>query len=397
MPILDFTEIAQANKANGQQDSFELFARDFLEHLGYNIIQGPDRGADGGKDLIVEESHPRIRNKNLTFSWMVSCKHFAHSGKSVNPDDERSIRDRVEGHQCDGFMGFYSTIASSGLADRLENLGNSMQHYIFDKEDIERELLGNPACNSLAKRYFPISFNRYLGGIGLDLIPGSYLAVIKGRRSRDLRSIEVKPGETCYLLPTKGDNYIQWIYIINEIKPEVASMFDFSGGTLPNNIRFTRMSSATYYSSPAGDLVTAECGEPRFEEVQPGLQALLVEPPRTNLFQDSSNPRTQVVHLSPGTYTIWVKGSGAAEFITSNLEAQTVTENQELVYTAIQNESCTIKVSGNLAWVQLEDGEGATSYIETPASCSVVRASDLISVESNSTDSVGPIKSSTNP
>ena len=29
MPVIDFSEIAQANVADGRQDSFELFGRDF--------------------------------------------------------------------------------------------------------------------------------------------------------------------------------------------------------------------------------------------------------------------------------------------------------------------------------------------------------------------------------
>ena len=42
MTILDFKEIAQANKATGKQDEFEFFGRDFLEYLDYKIISGPD-------------------------------------------------------------------------------------------------------------------------------------------------------------------------------------------------------------------------------------------------------------------------------------------------------------------------------------------------------------------
>lgn len=34
MSIIDFREIPQANKADGKQDSFELFAREFLHAIG---------------------------------------------------------------------------------------------------------------------------------------------------------------------------------------------------------------------------------------------------------------------------------------------------------------------------------------------------------------------------
>ena len=55
MPSLDFTELAIAT-AGPQRDLFELFARDFLEYAGFRILVGPDRGADAGRDLVVEET-----------------------------------------------------------------------------------------------------------------------------------------------------------------------------------------------------------------------------------------------------------------------------------------------------------------------------------------------------
>ena len=55
MSFIDFREIPVANSGKGDQDYFELFARDFFWSLGYVIDQGPSRGADGGRDLIVVE------------------------------------------------------------------------------------------------------------------------------------------------------------------------------------------------------------------------------------------------------------------------------------------------------------------------------------------------------
>ena len=51
MSLIDLKEIPQANTGEGNQDSFEAFARDFLFVLGYKIEEGPSRGADGGKDF----------------------------------------------------------------------------------------------------------------------------------------------------------------------------------------------------------------------------------------------------------------------------------------------------------------------------------------------------------
>src|SRR3954452_21958206 len=51
---LDFKEIATAHAGTGR-DQFELFARDFLEAEGFEIVRGPDQGPDAGRDLIVRE------------------------------------------------------------------------------------------------------------------------------------------------------------------------------------------------------------------------------------------------------------------------------------------------------------------------------------------------------
>lgn len=80
--LIDFKEIPKANEGSGLQDTFELFARDFLEDYGYLIVQEPDRGADGKKDIIVKESRKGIAGVTEKL-WLVSCKHYIHSGKSV--------------------------------------------------------------------------------------------------------------------------------------------------------------------------------------------------------------------------------------------------------------------------------------------------------------------------
>lgn len=58
--IIDFKEIPQANKGGGNQDSFELFAQDFFEYLGYEIVEQPFRGADGGAKTISKLASPNI-------------------------------------------------------------------------------------------------------------------------------------------------------------------------------------------------------------------------------------------------------------------------------------------------------------------------------------------------
>lgn len=160
MPILDFKEVSQANLANGLQDTFELFARDFFMMLGFQIKEGPDRGQDGGRDLIISEKREGIIGIT-EIDWLVSCKHKAHSGKAVLDNDEIDIKGRVEAHGGKGFIGFYSTIISSPFERKLDGLKRYFDVKVFDRELIEKALLENPKGKIIAKRYFPISFSKW--------------------------------------------------------------------------------------------------------------------------------------------------------------------------------------------------------------------------------------------
>jgi hypothetical protein len=157
MSIIDFKEIPQANTGEGNQDSFEAFARDFLFVLGYEIDEGPSRGADGGKDLIVTEKMMGILS-STKIRWLVSCKHYAHSGKAIGGNDEVDIIVRVEKFKCSGFMAFYSTLPSSGLQDTFSRLKDKMSIEVIDGARIEHLLLNESNLIKVAARYFPQSF-----------------------------------------------------------------------------------------------------------------------------------------------------------------------------------------------------------------------------------------------
>jgi hypothetical protein len=161
MPQLDFKEIPQANLANGEQDTFELFAREFLELFGFRALSGPDRGADLGRDLLVQETRVGVAGETI-INWLVSCKHNAHSGQSVGLGEESDILDRVRVHNCHGFIGCYSTIPSSSLTQKLEQLKTNTPMFdfqIFDREKIESIILRTGPGQGIAQRYFPNSYN----------------------------------------------------------------------------------------------------------------------------------------------------------------------------------------------------------------------------------------------
>lgn len=158
--ILDFKEIPPANGSDGDQDKFELFAREYIEAIGLEIVSGPDRGQDGGRDILAIETRQGKLSKSK-IKWLISCKHRAHSGKSVSTSDEQNITDRLVQFSADGFLGFYSTVVSSGLSNRLDSMKNDYEVKILDCEQIERELVGERNW-TLLKRFFPVSSKKWL-------------------------------------------------------------------------------------------------------------------------------------------------------------------------------------------------------------------------------------------
>lgn len=156
--MIDFREIEDDG------EKWELFSRDFLLRLGFYIETPPNRGPDGGKDMLVTEE---LKGKfhSQRFRWLVSCKHNAHSGQSVNePGDEPNILERVQGFKADGFMGVYSTVPSCGLGNRLEQLklddrNNLAEYRIFDHKLIENNLV-TMGFSDLVRRYFPESYKK---------------------------------------------------------------------------------------------------------------------------------------------------------------------------------------------------------------------------------------------
>jgi len=187
--MIDFTEIPEDG------ETWELFARDFLQELGFFIESSPDRGPDGGKDLIVTEELKGTLG-NYKFRWLVSCKHFAHSRKSVQEKDELNIVERLESFKADGFIGFYSTIPSSGLNDRLNELKEKSRikdYRVFDQSLIENHLI-RVGFSQILMRYLPLSYKainplhvvveKYMplecAACGKDLLESLYYESYKG-------------------------------------------------------------------------------------------------------------------------------------------------------------------------------------------------------------------------
>jgi len=158
--IINFKEIASAKGGEEGQDNWVLFAREFFAALHIDVEEGPDRGPDSGRDLLIIESRKGVLG-SVRHRWLVSCKHYAHSTKSVSISDEPDILGRVRSFQADGFIGFYSTVPSSGLSRRLQSHKSQINVLVYDQARIERDLLNNPDLNGVFERFFPNSYKEY--------------------------------------------------------------------------------------------------------------------------------------------------------------------------------------------------------------------------------------------
>lgn len=264
---LDFKEIPVANKGGKDQDIFELFACDFLESLGYEIIQRPSRGPDGKKDLIVRSNSVPGNTSDSKIQWLVSCKHKAHSDKGVSDVDEPDIIDRLEKHKCHGFLGFYSTIPNSTLSDKLANLNERFVSTIYDHSRIEKEIHFLKDKERILTTYFPKSkekwkfdqtidrpqqinwdSNSYIKLEGLTLLETIRTAQIqlellklKRRFSNSWEKMEVEMNEL----------FIYYDYTNEIIAKEIIDIsFNISNGTrsgMPSSIAETIYSIALHY------------------------------------------------------------------------------------------------------------------------------------------------------
>jgi len=115
----------------------------------------------------------------------VSCKHFAHSGKAVGESDEPSIQERMSQFKADGFLGFYSTVPSSALNNRLRALkenGAIRDFRFFDSRLIENHLV-RIGFSRVIMRYLPDSYRRMKP---LHLIGSEYVSLECDHCHKDL-------------------------------------------------------------------------------------------------------------------------------------------------------------------------------------------------------------------
>lgn len=135
-PMLDFTELP----FDGVK--FEQLVRELLVRSGFEV-HWTGVGPDGGRDLVVTE---KAQGSLAPFQrkWLVSCKHYANSGKSVGLDDVTDINDACDAVGASGFLLACSTQPSSTVVRRFEEIEGRGKYIIrfWDSVEIESRKAG---------------------------------------------------------------------------------------------------------------------------------------------------------------------------------------------------------------------------------------------------------------
>jgi hypothetical protein len=148
--MIDFTELP----TDGVR--FEQFIRELLIRSGFEA-HWTGVGQDGGRDLVVIERGTGALAP-FTRKWLVSCKHYAGSGKSVGLPDVTDMIDACQAIGATGFLLACSTQPTSALVKRFEEIegqGKLVARY-WDSVELEKRL-HTPQAFALRFLFFPKS------------------------------------------------------------------------------------------------------------------------------------------------------------------------------------------------------------------------------------------------
>ncbi|MDR2761192.1 MAG: hypothetical protein LBB88_01170 [Planctomycetaceae bacterium] len=175
---IDFNEIPTESDLWGQ------FAQDFMRNLGFNIDSPLLKLSDDSYEFCVSEQTSGKFNW-VPFKWLVCCRHKSSTRLAVKESEESEAIERIIRNKVDGFIGFYSTSASSGLLLYLESLkakGNVKDYKIIDSKFIESYLI-TPGFDLISSRYFP---NYALGRQAIHIYQEKYLPICCEHCKKDL-------------------------------------------------------------------------------------------------------------------------------------------------------------------------------------------------------------------
>jgi len=147
MPI-DFTQIDSG-------EDFELLCEELLQAMGFTIEAQVARGPDLGKDIIATMTVTDEVGIADTHRYLIECKHYAKSGRSVLEADIGNPAARMATHKCDRYLLITSTVPSEKVRAQLAGMPNIAPQYratTWSKANLTRLLDAHP---DVRERYFP--------------------------------------------------------------------------------------------------------------------------------------------------------------------------------------------------------------------------------------------------
>ena len=136
-------------------EDFEFFCRDLLESIGIEIVEGPSRGPDRKKDLIIRYSVKDVIGRHQNYKFLVQCKNKAISGKSVYESDLGDIRSACKIHNTDGYFLITTTTPSTSVQNNFKAInqeGQYITHY-WDRFTLEKYISECKDGINLLERY----------------------------------------------------------------------------------------------------------------------------------------------------------------------------------------------------------------------------------------------------
>jgi hypothetical protein len=138
--MIDFTQIKTG-------EDFELLCEDLLRAMGYTIEASVSRGPDLGRDIIVSKTVIDEMGFTESYRYLIECKHYARSGKSVQEADIGSPIARMSTHSCNRYILVTSTVPSEKVRAQLATIHNTVPAYkatVWAKNDLARFLEQHP-------------------------------------------------------------------------------------------------------------------------------------------------------------------------------------------------------------------------------------------------------------
>jgi formylglycine-generating enzyme required for sulfatase activity len=146
--LIDFTQIKSG-------EEFELLCEDLLRAMGFAIEAKVARGSDLGKDIIATRTLTDLVGFSEVHRYLVECKHYAKSGKSVREPDIGSPIARMGTHNCDRYILATTTVPAEKTRVQLAGITNIVsthQATAWHAGDLVRFLETYP---NVRNRYFP--------------------------------------------------------------------------------------------------------------------------------------------------------------------------------------------------------------------------------------------------